>query len=872
MAVETAAPLWLPLDAPEATLELVGGKGASLARLAAAGLPVPRGFHLTTAAYRRFVAANDLQPASFQALADVTADDPAALERASKEIHARFLRGLMPNDVTAAVAQAYAALGPDRPAVAVRSSATAEDLSGMSFAGQHETYLNLRGVRAVLEAVRACWASLWTARALGYRLRMGIDQQAAAMGVVVQTIVPAEAAGVLFTANPTTGDRDELIVNASYGLGEAVVSGAVTPDSFVLARSNLTVKETVLGAKTAMVVLAADQGTATQAVPEERRDAPALSAGQLRELGALALRVEEGFGGVPQDIEWAVAEGRCWLLQARPMTGLPPAPLKDVRWEPPIPGTKWVRRQVVENMPEPLSPLFEELYLRDGLEHSAEQAWAMMGAPDAINEIVDRPLFITVNGYAYMGVNIRLNWKAVLVLLGAVVTGIPWLFRRGIPVWRDDILPSYLAAVARWQRLDPAAASDDMLLEGMRALARAEAAYWWGATLAIAVAKVSDVVFDGFLSFALPGRGLTSGRFLRGFPSKALEAEAELEAIAARVRGAEELRALVVAMPASRLLDVLHANPRGRVVSEELQGYLDRYGHQIYSLDFAVPTLAGDPTPVLLALKAQVQQPGRDLATRQAAIVQERDRLIETTASALDPLRRKLFLLLLRWAQGLGPYREDALFTVGSAWPALRRLALELGRRLAAAGSLRTPDDVFFLETSELREASMARLSGGSRPDLARAARARRELREARKRLHPPPAVPPAYTMRLGALDLSGRETQRRNLDAGPTLRGFAVSPGKVTAPASVVLSPADFGTMEPGTILVCPTTTPAWTPLFAQARGLITDIGGVAAHGSIIAREYGIPAVMGTGNGTQRIVSGQLVTVDGDAGTVTLL
>jgi pyruvate,water dikinase len=235
-------------------------------------------------------------------------------------------------------------------------------------------------------------------------------------------------------------------------------------------------------------------------------------------------------------------------------------------------------------------------------------------------------------------------------------------------------------------------------------------------------------------------------------------------------------------------------------------------------------------------------------------------------------VRRRPFRSLLRWAQRLTPYREEALFYLGSAWPPLRRLALELGHRLAGVGSLGRPDDVFFLESAELAEALQARATGQPRPDLARLARERRDLREARKRLHPPAAVPPSTRLKFGPFDMSGLETQKRNVDAGPVLSGFAVSPGKVTAPASVVLSPADFDRMVPDTILVCPTTTPAWTPLFAQARGLVTDIGGVAAHGSIVAREYGIPAVMGTGNGTQRIAQGQVVTVDGDVGQVTLV
>ena len=183
---------------------------------------------------------------------------------------------------------------------------------------------------------------------------------------------------------------------------------------------------------------------------------------------------------------------------------------------------------------------------------------------------------------------------------------------------------------------------------------------------------------------------------------------------------------------------------------------------------------------------------------------------------SFDPLRRRLFRILLGWAQRFGPDREEALFYIGAGWPTLRRLALELGRRLTERGSLLAEGDVFFLDTSEIEAAIAART--GARPDLARQARERRELRESRKRLHPPPVVPPDYKPRLGPFDMSAWETQRRNEPDGAVLRGFAVSPGRVSAPASVIRSPADFSEMEPGTILVCSTTTPAWTPLLASA------------------------------------------------------
>lgn len=685
------------------------------------------------------------------------------------------------------------------------------------------------------------------------------------MALVIQVMVPAEVSGVLFTANPATGNRGELVIEAGFGLGERIVGGMVTPDSYVVARDSLAVTRVTPGARDALAPSRGEERAALGgggALPDPLR----------RDLVELGLRVERLFGGTPQDIEWAVANGRLWLLQARPITNLPAAIEAD--WNSPEPGATWVRRQVVEHMPEPLSPLFAELYLRQGFEQSLNAIATIpdvTGSQDLFARLLGGPFLTTVNGYGYSRANYPLPREDLPQTLLAIARWFRWFLRHGVDYWQEEGLPTYLATIARWQAVDPAAAADAELLRGVRELAVADAVYWFPAAIAIGLAKISDSLLDTFLRLLAPAWNLRSALFLRGFPSKTLEAEAELDAIARRARDSEELREYVVATPAERLRDALPDTPAGRRLRDDLEHYFARYGHQIYNLDFVAPTLVEAPLPVLLALKALVREPGMDALARQAAMVRERDKLMEETERSFDPLRRYVFRRLVRWAQRLAPYREDALFYLGAAWPLLRRFALELGQRLVEAGSLDTADDVFFLESEELEKAVAARAAGEARPDLARLARDRRALREEQRRLHPPAAVPPTAGLRWGPIDLSGRETQRRNVADATTLQGFAVSPGRITAPASVILSPADFELMEPGTILVCPTTTPAWTPLFAQARGLVTDIGGILAHGSIVAREYGIPAVMGTGSATQRITSGQEITIDGSAGTVTL-
>jgi phosphohistidine swiveling domain-containing protein len=846
---------------------LVGGKGANLGELSRAGLPVPPGFVLTTKAYDAFVEAAGLED-EIVGLASKL-EDPAAFEEAAQKIHALFARGEIPDRVAAELHSAYERLANGEP-VAVRSSATAEDLSGASFAGQQETYLNVRGEEALLEAVKACWASLWTARAMAYRERQNIEAASVSLAVVIQRMVEAEAAGMLFTADPVSGRRERAVINAAWGLGEAIVGGQVTPDTLVIEKESGRILSRETADKEVMTVYAED-GTQEQPVPEKQRLRPVLGDETAAELMRYGARIEE-FYGAPQDIEWALAGGNLFIVQARPITNLPSPPLEDVRWDPPIPGSAWWRRQVVENLPEPLSPLFDELYLREGLERSIDDMMAFFGMTYLrIEDMIDRPIFATVNGYAYLRADYKLTWSTVPAILRATFDEFRVIFgEKTAAYWREEALPSYLGKIERWKNVDSSDAPDERLLEGVRELALEDARYWFACALMIARAKVTDALLGRFLAMAAPDR--TSGMFLRGFPSPTVDAETELEELAGQVRASDELRSLVVATSAADLPEALEGTQAGRAWLEAFASYLDRYGHQIYNLDFVAPTQSDDPLPVLLSLKAMVKQPEGDPRARQRAIVAARDTRADETARSLDPLRRQLFRLLLGWAQRFGPDREQALFYMGAGWPTLRRLALELGRRLTESGSLLAAEDVFYLQASEIEAAIAARASGGARPELARRAREQRELREARKRLHPPPVVPPGRKLRFGPFDMSVWETQRHNEPVGAVLRGFAVSPGQVSAPASVIRSPADFLEMEPGTVLVCPTTTPAWTPLFSQARGLVTDVGGILAHGSIVAREYGIPAVLGTGIATTRIRSGQTIRVDGDAGTVTLV
>ncbi|MCP4424112.1 MAG: phosphoenolpyruvate synthase [Chloroflexi bacterium] len=870
-------------------ISIAGGKGANLGEMSAAGFPVPPGFVLTTGAYDAFVQAHGLQRQIVDLARAVTADDPQSSAAAAEKIRALFLQRTMADDLAEEIMTAYGRLTQDNDtAVAVRSSATAEDLPTASFAGQQDTYLNVRGEKALLDAVKKCWASLWTARAISYRTRQAIDPATVSLAVVVQQLIPAEASGILFTANPVNGRRDQVLINATWGLGEAIVGGLVTPDTVIVDKSTQELLSRETTVKTTMTVRT-EMGTVERAVPDGKRNEPVLDDETAVQLAQYGAQIEAHYN-MPMDIEWAIADGgdaghRIAILQARSITSLPEpktALLQDVVWEPIVPNTIWMRRQIVEHMPEPISPLFEDLYLGQGLNQSMknllEDLVEISGARFDFDVMIPHGFAGTINGYAYTTGSFKMSFSdfiAILRIYGRISKFI------NLPAfdWDGVALPQYQALIAHWGTISPSETADETLLHGISEMAQADSEYWFGSAKNLGFSRLLDPLFDKLLQsplirYALPEPRPVSASFLRGFDSKALDAQADLEALANMIRESTELRQLVLNTETDQLIAALAGHPAAQPVSKSIQRYLDEYGHQIYNLDFVDPTQTEDPLPILLSLKALVKNaPKQDVRSRQAKMIAEREALIAKTTRALNPLSRRLFGWVWKWTKQYAPYRENVMFYMGAAWPTVRKLARELGQRLTDAGTIDNPDDIYYLNSDEIMTAIEACANGQGISEFASLTQERRVLREARKSLTPLPKVPEHGGIKLGPIELSMFDpTPSDAVNEGAILNGYAVSTGRVTAPASVIYSVKDFDQMKPGAILVCATTTPAWTPLFSQAVGLVTDVGGALAHGSIVAREYGIPAVMGTGVATERIKSGMMLAVNGDAGTVTLV
>jgi phosphoenolpyruvate synthase/pyruvate phosphate dikinase len=832
-------------------IDQAGGKGANLGELTRAGLPVPPGFVIITDAYRAYVADHHLGE-QIAKLAAPT-DDPAGYDDSSERIRELFADQLS-EVLGAEIADVYAALGRDVP-VAVRSSATAEDLPEASFAGQQDTYLNVRGLQDLLVAVRDCWASLWTARAMAYRARQNLDPATVSLAVVVQQMVDADAAGVMFTANPSNGHRDETVISAAWGLGESVVSGSVNTDNIVVRKTDGAVLSSDTADKAVMTV-SVEQRTQQRPVPDDQRRQPVLSESDAAELAAYGGRIERHYGA-PQDIEWARANGQFFIVQARPITALPeieaPAPTD---WTVPEPTAMYVRASIVEQLPDPLSPLFADL-IDPAVTRSLQNLFREFLDEDVIRDSdVGLP---TVNGYAYyrysrsgMG---RLMWKsprAFRMLFSGTMTG----------RWRDSAHPKYRRIVSDWSARTLSEMSTEQLMGGVEALVAAAAEYYTAVQTIIPVAATSEVLFTWFYESVVRRKDDPPAQvFLLGSDSEPIRAEKSLYELATWTRNDQELAKSLLTLPPQEFLQRAAASddPVWHEWHNRFEAHLTAYGHTVYNLDFMNPVPADAPVPLLETMRFFVSGKGADPYQRQRRLVLRRDEATAAVLARVDPARAKAFRRLVYWAQRVAPMREDALADVGLAWPQLRRMLAEVGRRLQRAGVINEPDDVFWLHRSEINE----ELSS-----LADQVEQRKQLWRAERRATPPQLLPKG-----GWGDLWRRWMPAASEEqTGDVIKGIAGSAGTITAPARVLGGPQDFSQMQPGDVLVASITTPAWTSLFAMASGVVTDIGGPLSHSSIVAREYGIPAVLGTAVATRRISSGQLIRVDGDAGTVSLL
>jgi phosphohistidine swiveling domain-containing protein len=574
--------------------------------------------------------------------------------------------------------------------------------------------------------------------------------------------------------------------------------------------------------------------------------------------------------GKPMDIEWTLSDGVLAVVQARPITTLPePQSTPPTKWRLPRGAYAAMRNNIVELMADPLSPLFATL----GLRAVNVSMCRLMDESLAMRGVLPEEPIITVNHYAYYNGSLSLkNVLQVLVRSGRIMRA---MFTGAVERWTDHGRPRYHSTVQEWEAKDWAPFSSTQLVEGAYQLTEtAIDAYLSLVSGVIPAAWISEGLFTAAYRLLIKRRqDPPAATYLLGFDSLPIRADKSLYELALWVREQPPLRDHLNRSSGAQLAAALASGSAPAEVPAEiwqewqrrLQSHLKTYGHTFYSLDFADPLPADDPAPVLDALRLYLRGQGVDPRARQLESEKRREQATAAITARLRGWRRNLFQTYLRRAQRYAPLREDGLAEVGLAYPLIRQMLRELGRRFTERQVLAAPDAVYWLTEEEVRSAAMqldAGLPGESLKD--RIPRRKAEAQAARQ-VSPPRALP-SFGVRS-----TSRMTRARQGRAGEVIKGVACSPGRVTGMARVLHGPQEFGQMTPGDVLVAPITTPAWTPLFAMATAVVTDIGGPLSHGSIVAREYGVPAVLGTGSATSRIRSGQTVTVDGSAGTITL-
>lgn len=990
MGNETAShALVLPLDSPEATLAVVGGKAINLVRLTRAGFRVPTGFIVTTRAYRAHVDAGgldagDLDAMARRAVAGVDPSNAAGLEDASRMIRTAFASRAIPSGVERDIRAAYGRLceqaeqhefGRNQVMVAVRSSATAEDLADVSFAGQQDTYLGVVGADAVVAAVRDCWASLWTARAIGYRVAAGLEHDDAALAVIVQRMVAAEASGVMFTADPVTGHRGRIVIDATRGLGEALVSGQVEPDHFVVHRATGAVLSRSLGPKATTTTLLPGGGVQTHTGEADERFA--LTDSETERLAQLGTAIHREYGA-PQDIEWALADAEFSVLQSRPVTSL--FPLPDGHH---VPGEHtrahvgaddqelrvWFSFGAVQGMLDPITPLG-----RDALRLILSGVATVMGRPDidyrdlAYLDTAGERLWIRIDELLRHPVGRRIGPRVFSFVEPGSTSMIEELldhpglqprrctaraavaFAKGPGAFMRLIAPRIIAGLRDPESLRVLLerAADDLVASAQSRQGAAGALREPGSRLAVRADAARQAARQGFptlipafapimlpslvlwraiaaaaehldrLTPADPPAAELALEITRALPGNVTtQMDLDLWSVARSIRDDPDSLSVVSDSEPEELAGALAQGGAPQVLAGALRAFLEVYGARgTAEIDLGRPRWREDPTALLATLRGYLMidsaaapdvvfARGELAAQAATAVLVARARTVAGPASPL--LARGLSFAISRFRSLMGA-RETPKFTMIRALGEARQGLLASGEELVSLGFTQRADDLFYLELDELdalaRDVTATSPRSAGTTEAGRVAPTEpteptetteptesiettrhaswRELcanrraaydREKRRAAVPRLLIGDGRAYYGGASILAGVGSAG-SVDGGKNsnvMAGSGVSPGVVEAVVRVVRDPAD-ATLQQGEILVCLGTDPAWTPLFLLAAGLVTEVGGMMTHGSVVAREYGIPAVVGVHSATTLLTTGTRIRLDGAAGTIDVL
>ena len=841
------------------TVDGTGGKATNLARLQRLGVPVPRGFAIAAPVLQHVLDATGLAHAPAASL-------PLLVDRAA-----------IPDEIWGPVLRAWRALAVS--CAIVRSSALGEDSASASFAGQLDSIADVTSEDGLARALRRCWASRWSARVLAYeRLR---QRPLTGMGVIVQEQIRASLSGVMFTASP--GDEASMVVEYCAGAGEALVSGRVNPGRVTLDRASGSIRHA--------------------AEPEH---GGRLMDPCLRDLAGLVLRIEAAFGA-PQDIEWTIDEtNRVWIVQARPIT----AAVAGADAKTDGASTLWSNANVNENFPDPICPLLYSVAAQ-GYYHYFRNLGRAFGLSRRRLAAIERPLRQIIGVHA---ARMYYNLSSIHTVLRAAPFGEPLAAAFNRFVGADRLAPSdggaarsrRLAAlagqsvelmriaaaiaweyaffsrrVARFERtVDAFAAATrpaDLpqhtradLLRDLRGFMDIRCHRWKDASLADAAAMVCDAALEAQITRALPSgdREALHNTLLKALPDLVSSKPAlDLWLLSRLIRNDRHLSALFAAAPPDEVLDALRTRPELAWFQRAFDAYLEMWGFRCSAeLMLTSPSLQEDPAALIGILRSYAandgESPSARLERQQAERVTETRRLFRS----LSPLRAVAVRVLLAWTQRAIQLRERARLKQALLYSRLRRIALAIGDLLVSDGRLARRDDVFMLTADELD----ALLSGAAMfPDLTADVVRLRRAAHARIGAAPPPDT---FVLREGSFFTATDAATADDTRSGAVLTGTSACGGHATARATVLEGIADAHRLAGGDILVTRQTDPGWAPVFPLIAGLVMERGGMLSHGAIIAREFGIPSIVGVRDATRAIPGGALVTVDGDRGTVRIV
>ena len=871
-----------------ADLPLVGGKGANLGELTHAGFPVPAGFCLTTLAFQEFMDACPVADALYAQLESVTSHDLESARQVGQHVRQTLLAVPIPSAIETAVREEWQQLGADEP-YAVRSSATAEDLPDASFAGQQDTYLNIIGDAALLDAVRRCWVSLFTDRAIVYRVQNHFPHRQVQLSVVVQQMVMAETSGILFTADPLTGHRHTTTIDASFGLGEALVSGIVSPDAYRVDKRTLTIINRQVADKQIAIYPQKEGGVRQEVLSTAQRAQTVLSDPQIIDLVRMGTRIEAHYGA-PQDIEWAMVGAQLYLLQARPITSLFPIDNLQSPDETLRIYFSMGHQQMMTNVMSPLGMstilvavpightdnaiestiaranagrLFVDItavlrtpILRRLVANGLSQFDALM--PAAIRQAMQRPEFQRGHGLSISFARVIGSVR----MAGRVLYALWWQDLTNFAQGANAFLAQNVAEVkATIEKISTAEAQARTTTEMLPTLITA-ALYWIPQLAAGEIAKrLVDRLAHGWAdaddldayNLGLPGNVVTEMNLAVGD-------------LADLVRGSSQLTEQfgTLADDSAAWLEEASKVSDSAPFFQAWDAFMIQYGARGSSeIDIQSPRWHEEPLPLLQVIASHLQKEASSHRVQHQRLVAARDaavnRLLNQAKHGLfGRLRVRVLRRLIHVVHQGSVLREHHKFLIVQHFRTIKEIIKKVAVQLTDAQKLRVPDDVWFLRWPEL----LALYNDGA-PDVFELVADRRADFARFQRM-----ASPAIITSDGEVPLVKYHVE----DAPPgALVGNPVSSGVVEGIVRVIHDP-QTETLHPGDILVAPFTDPGWTPLFINANGLIMEVGGAMTHGSVVAREYGIPAIVGVRDATTALVTGQRVRVDGNRGVIEIL